>query len=417
MAVHLTERVVKAAVHDPARKTFLFDDECLGFALSLSTAGAKRFVLDYTIARRQRRVTIGAWPAWSVVAAREEARHLKREIDRGVDPLERRDEARDAATFGDLATLYREQHLPRLAPRNASDQESMLDKLILPEWRKRKVAEITPADVEKLLRAIAAGRARPAKAEPKNKRRAPLAPPRPTPVRANRCGEVLRKMFRLAVDAKMRPDNPAQGFFRRLENARETFLDRAEILRLAEVLAAQEDQGVAALLRMCMLTGARLGEVRCARFEQFNLSLGIWTKQAAQTKQRRVHRLPVSADMVALVRERREVVPADCPWLFPGEIDGQPVQDFRRFWRRVKSDAELPSNLRVHDLRHTFASLLASGGASLSMIGKLLGHTQSSTTERYSHLVDSALRNRVDEVGGLIRPALRVVDPAGAAAA
>lgn len=408
MRMHLTERAVKAAEPVPGRKIFLFDDECLGFALSISASGSKRFVLDYTIARRQRRMTIGAWPAWSVVAAREEAQLLKREIDRGVDPLDQRAAVRDAPTIADLARVYREQHLPRLARRNASDQESMLDKLILPEWSGRKVADITPADVERFLDKVALGRARPRKAKPKNKRRRPLAPARPTPVRANRCGEVLRKMFAIAISERMRADNPAAKFRKLPEVARESFLSPDEVVRLAQALEAAEDQRAADIIRLCMLTGARLGEVRCARFEQFNLALGIWTKQAAQTKQRRVHRLPVSPDTVALVRSRRAAVGADCPWLFPGEVEGKPVQEIRRFWARIKREAKLP-DIRVHDLRHTFASLLVSGGASLEMIGKLLGHTQAQTTDRYAHLLDSPLRAGVNAIGGLLRPHLRVV--------
>lgn len=408
MRMHLTERVVKAAEPVHGRKSFLFDDECLGFALSVSPAGAKRFVLDYTIARRQRRVTIGAWPAWSVVATREEAQLLKREVDRGVDPLGQRAAVRDAPTVADLARVYREQHLPRLARRNASDQESMLDNLILPEWSGRKVADITPSDVERLLDKVALGRARPRKEKPKNKRRKPLAPARPTPVRANRCGEVLRKMFAVAIAERMRADNPAAKFRKLPETARESFLSTEEVVRLAQALEAAEDQRAADIVRLCMLTGARLGEVRCARFEQFNLDLGIWTKQAAQTKQRRVHRLPISPDTAALVRSRRAAVGADCGWLFPGEVEGKPVQEIRRFWARIKREAKLP-DIRVHDLRHTFASLLVSGGASLEMIGKLLGHTQAQTTDRYAHLMDSPLRAGVNAIGGLLRPHLRVV--------
>lgn len=411
MRVHLTEKVVKAAEAQAGRKVFIFDDDCIGFALSISSAGSKRFVLDYYVAGRQRRVTIGAWPAWSVVAARAEAQVLKREVNRGVDPLARRDEAREASTVAVLADDYMKHHLPRLAARNASDQKSMLLRLVLPEWGRRKVAEITPLDVETLLDKVAEGRSRPAKAKPKNKRRRALAPARPTPIRANRCGEMLRKMFALAMVWKMRADNPASGFRRRLEVARETFLAMAEIERLADALAVAEDQRAAGIVRLCMLTGCRLGEARCARFDQFNLALGIWTKQAAQTKQRRVHRLPISADTAALVRLRKEAVPDGCPWLFPGEVEGQPVAEIRRFWRHLQEAVGI-EGVRLHDLRHTFASLLVSGGASLEIIGKLLGHTQAKTTQRYAHLMDSPLRAGVDAVGGLLRPRLRLIDTA-----
>lgn len=155
-----------------------------------------------------------------------------------------------------------------IAPTNDSDQKSMLEKLDLPEWKNRKVADITPTDVDRLLTKIAAGRARPSKKKPTQKRRKKLAPPEPTPVRANRAGEMLHKMFNLAMLWKMRPDNPTFGFRRRPEVARDRFLSFEEMERLANALAVDEDQRAASIIRLCMLTGARLGEVRTATFDR-----------------------------------------------------------------------------------------------------------------------------------------------------
>jgi integrase len=159
---------------------------------------------------------------------------------------------------------------------------------------------------------------------------------------------------------------------------------------------------------MCLLTGARVGEVRQSRFEQFNLELGIWAKPAATTKQRKVHRVPISDEVAAIVRQRQLMVPKGNPWLFPGDVPGQPVKEIRRFWRRMQATAEI-GDARIHDLRHTFASLLVSGGASLEMIGKLLGHTQMQTTQRYAHLLDAPLRAGLDAVASAVRPRLKVV--------
>ena len=407
MKARLTERVVKAA-EIGSRKYVMFDEDCAGFGLCVYLSERKTFVLIYRVAGRQRRLTIGTWPSWTVTAARDEARRLKRDIDRGVDPLDDRKSNRDAATVRDLIERFIDEHLPKLEATNARDQISMLQKLVLPEWRLRKVADITPHDVDKLLTKIAEGRARPAKSQLSGKRRKRLAPAKPTPVRANRVGEVLRKMFNLAVLWRMRADNPAMGFRKRPETARERFLSFDEIGRLADALANDEDQRAAGIIRLCMLTGARLGEARTATFDQFNLELAIWTKQAAYTKQRRVHRVPISHEAVALIRLRGEAVPKDCPFLFPGDVPGQPVIELKRFWGRMREKAEIP-DVRIHDLRHTFASLLVSGGASLEMIGKLLGHTQIGTTQRYAHLIESPLRAGVNAVGEILRPKLKVV--------
>tara|TARA_R110002096_G_scaffold432546_1_gene649544 strand:+ start:665 stop:1573 length:909 start_codon:yes stop_codon:yes gene_type:complete len=297
-----------------------------------------------------------------------------------------------------------------LAKTNASDQHSMLTKLVAPHWGRKLVTEITPHDVAKLLNIIAKGRARPSKEKPNNRARK-LQGAKPTPIRANRVGEVLRKMFTLAIGWGWRTDNPASGFKKRIENERERFLSQDEIGRLAEVLDAATDQRAAGIIRLCMLTGSRVGEVRQARFEQFNLELGSWSKPAASTKQRKIHRIPISAEVAAIVRQRQLLVPRGNPWLFPGDVPGQPVMEIRRFWINVQRDARLPG-VRIHDLRHTFASLLVSGGASLEMIGKLLGHTQMQTTQRYAHLLDSPLRAGVDAVASMFRPRPKIVHDA-----
>ena len=407
--IRLSEKVVKAA-KPRADDWQLFDEEVRGLAVVVYPSGSRAFQLSYRIAGRPRRIVIGRWPEWSVVAARERAGLLRREIDAGADPLAERLQARSAPRVADLVERFIAEHLPRLAPRNASDQESMLRQLVLPHWRGRLVEDITPADVERVLAIVAEGRARPSSRHQRNGR----AAARPTPIRANRCGEVLRKMFALAVTWRMRADNPAQAFRKRPEVERDRFLAPEEIERLAEALGAAEDQRGASIIRLCLLTGARLGEVRTARFEQFNLDLHIWTKQAATTKQRRVHRLPISVEVAAIVRQRRGAVPKGCAWLFPGDAlgaDGQPsgpVQELRRFWRGVCAQAGL-EDVRIHDLRHTFASLLVSGGSSLEMIGKLLGHTQAKTTQRYAHLMDSPLRAGVAAVADLVRPKPRLV--------
>jgi integrase len=217
------------------------------------------------------------------VAARKQAKDLRREIDEGIDPLNQRENAREAPRVSDITKRYLEEHTPHLTARNAADQHSIMGKLVEPDWGSRLVTEITKANVEKLLTKIAAGRARPSKAKPNN-RAHKLQGVKPTPVRANWVGEVLRKMFTLAIGWGWREDNPASSFRRRIENPRERFLCHEEIHKLAEALDAAEDRRAADIIRMCMLTGARVGEVRQAQFEHFNLEHLSWSKPASMTK-------------------------------------------------------------------------------------------------------------------------------------
>lgn len=410
----LTEAVVRAAVPAEGRDYQIFDTELRGFAVCIYRGGGRAFTLDYRYARRQRRMTFGRWPDWSVSSARTRARELRREIDAGGDPLASRDAVREAPRVADLIARYVEVHLTHLAERNAADQRAMMEKLITPAWGRMLVTEVSAYDVELLLTKIAEGRARPAKAKPNNRARK-LQGAKPTPVRANRVGEVVRKMFAYAVKWGWREDNPAMGFRRRLETPRERYLSQDEIARLAAALDAAKDARAAGIIRLCMLTGARVGEVRQARFEDFNLEHLSWTKPASTTKQRRVHRVPISDEAAAIVRQRRLAVVSGSPWLFPGDTPGQPVQEIRRFWRRIQKEAGI-EDVRIHDLRHTFASLLVSGGASLEMIGKLLGHSQMQTTQRYAHLMDSPLRAGVDAVASAFSLKPRLVHDADAAA-
>jgi integrase len=148
----------------------------------------------------------------------------------------------------------------------------------------------------------------------------------------------------------------------------------------------------------CLLTGARRGEVWSARWQDLDLDAGTWTKPADLTKQKRPHRLPLSPEAVAVLREVR----ADLPFTPFGSL-GESM--LRKAWTEVCKAADL-RNLRPHDLRHFHASLLASAGLSLPLIGRLLGHSSPATTARYAHLLDSALREATGQLG-------QVVDLAG----
>ena len=411
--IKLTEKVLRDATPVHGRDYQIFDSELRGFAVCIYRGGGRAFTLDYRHAGRPRRMTFGRWPEWSVAAARERAKELRRAIDAGADPLAERAAQRAAPRVSDLIERYCAEHLPKLSARSAVDQRSALTKMVAPVWGRKLVTEITPTDVDKLLTKIAEGRARPHKEKPNNRARK-LQGPKPTPVRANRIGEVLRKMFTLAVQWGWCEENPAQRFHRRIETPRERFLSKEEIARLAAALESAEDRRAAHIIQLCMLTGARLGEVRQARFEQFNLEHMSWSKPPTLTKQRRAHRVPISEEAATIVRQRRLLVPKGVPWLFPGDTPGQPVLEVRRFWARIQRECEI-EDVRIHDLRHTFASLLVSGGASLEMVGKLLGHSQMQTTLRYAHLMDSPLRAGVDAVASAFRPKPMLVHDADAA--
>jgi len=144
--------------------------------------------------------------------------------------------------------------------------------------------------------------------------------------------------------------------------------------------------------------------VLAARWDQFDLETGVWVKPSSHTKQKRLHRAPLSAGARLLLVEIKAAA-GSSEFLFPSELGTTGhLMDIKRAWASIKLAAGL-DGVRTHDLRHSYASILASSGLSLPVIGALLGHTQASTTQRYAHLFDDPLRLATDRVGAVVAAA------------
>ncbi len=146
---------------------------------------------------------------------------------------------------------------------------------------------------------------------------------------------------------------------------------------------------------MQLLTGARIGEVLNARWTDFDLWRGVWIKPSHHTKQKRTEHLPLSGSAVALLQSVQDERDQSSPFVFPGKDPSKPLRELKRFWKAVTSEAGL-DDYRIHDNRHTHASHLVSSGLSLAIVGKLLGHTNPLTTQRYAHLADDPLREAAE---------------------
>jgi integrase len=184
-------------------------------------------------------------------------------------------------------------------------------------------------------------------------------------------------MFTMSIRWQWRTDNPCRGVERNQEHKRRRYLSADELARLTVALARHPDQQSANIIRLLLLTGARRGEVLAARWVDFNAGFDIWVKPGATTKQKTEHQVPLNAPARQLLLELRSQVPADAEWLFPNS-DGSHRRDVKDAWASLCRAAKI-NNARVHDLRHTYASVLASAGHGLKIIGELLGHTQPST--------------------------------------
>jgi integrase len=381
MSARLTDKTVAKLPLPSAGNRIHYDSEVSGLGCRVTAAAARSFILEYrTRSGRKRRYTIGRVGEWSVGAARTEARELKKQIDRGEDPLADIRADREAPTVADLCERFSEEHLPKKRASTQQGYRTIIDGLILPKLRHMKVAEVTFADVDALHRRVTKGGA---------------------PYQANRAVAVLSKMFSLAMRWTWRPDNPAKGVERNQESKRERYLSADELKRLSEALTDCADQQGANIIRLLLLTGARRGEVFRMRWADLDLKVGIWTKPGATTKQATFHRVPLSAPARALLADlRRKADDDDAEFVFPSRVGGHRV-DIKKTWIALCKATKI-TGANVHDLRHTYASVLASSGHSLPVIGRLLGHTQPVTTARYSHLQDDPLRLATERAGAIL---------------
>lgn len=366
----LSDRVVSALKAPQSGSTIVYDTSLAGFGIRLTKAGSKAFILNYRFEGRERRITIGKFPTWTTLAAKKQAQVLRRDIDLGTDPLEVREDRRVAPTVKDLFARYKEEHLPTKAPRSAADDRSMWRNDILPRLGSRKVADLTPRDCDELHMQIAATR----------------------PVRANRILELFRKALNLSIRWGWIERNPASGCRRTVEEKRHRYLNEIEVGRLITALQEHQECVSADALLFMLFTGCRRGEALNAKWAQFDLERRIWTKASSETKQRREHRVPYSTAVAEILERRR--AETEGTHIFPGRL-GAPLTEVRKTWQSACKTAGL-NGVRVHDLRHTFASLVASTGQSLLVVGELLGHSTPQTTKRYAALYDEILRNATE---------------------
>lgn len=392
MAAKLTDAIVKALPAPATGSKITWDETVKGFGCRVTAAGARSFVLNYrTRAGQGRRFTIGSFPDWKTNAARAEAAEWKKRIDRGEDPLAELEAERTAPTVAGMLDRYAEERLPQLRPSTQRDYQRALGH-IRKALGRVKVADVTFDAMDRLHRAVS----------------------KQSTNEANRVAAVASRVFNLAIRWGWRADNPVRGIERNPEVKRERYLSPAELARLTVALTEHRDQQAADIIRLLLLSGARRGEVQAMRWVDLDLDAAVWTKPSAHTKQRKTHRVPLSDAAALLLRDLRRQATLGAEFVFPGRDGGHRVE-IKGNWAAICKAADI-SGARIHDLRHSYASILASAGLSLPVIGSLLGHTQAATTHRYSHLLDDPLRAATQRAADIItgRPSAEIVPIRGA---
>ena len=371
----LTRRAVEALKANGA-DTVYWDGELTGFGVRVRKSGRKNYVLQTRVRGKLRWFTIGQHGRITPDEARVAALEILAQAKMGVDPRDADAKRKAEPVMTELGRRFLEEYVPtHCKPSTQGEYRRSVTLFIDPAIGEMRIAEVERKDIAKLHFDL------------RNK-----------PYQANRTLGVLSKMFSLAEVWGLRPDgsNPCRHVKRYKENKRERFLSPEETERLGEVLreAEREMPSAVAALRLLLLTGCRLSEIQFLRWEY--VKDDCIELPDAKTGGRVV---PLGPEARAVLDElpREE----GNPWVIRGKLPGTHLTDLQRPWRRIRERAEL-EDVRIHDLRHSYASRALALGESLTMIGKLLGHTQVQTTARYAHLARDSIQNAAARITGSI---------------
>ncbi len=389
-------------------RDFLWDDALAGFGVAAFPTGRKVYVAQYRQSGRSRRANIGEHGRLTPDEARSLAKKLLGDVESGADPIEARREARAVRIFGEVAEDFMRQHVAaKRKCRTEASYREVLEKHIYPAIKSRRIIEVRRADMAKLHSAM-----------------------KPTPSAANRALALVSSIWNWAARREEvgAGANPCLGIERYAENSRERFLTSEEFARLGDALRLAETTGLewavdemkpkanrapkpesrlrtldpfaVAAIRLLILTGAHLREILHAQWRHVDFERGILLLPDSKTGKKPVY-LSAAALFILSALPRID----GNPHVIAGAKDGAPRVDLKKPWAAVTSAADL-EGVRLHDLRHSFASIGAGASMGLPIIGKLLGHSQPSTTARYAHLDADPMRRAVDAIGATISAAM-----------
>lgn len=387
----VTKRTVDALVCNDDRPTFLWDDILAGFGVKALPSGPKRYVVKYRTQgggrnAPQRWLTLGTHGQITPDQARQMAQQALAAVARGEDPQSEKFQRRSAPSLKDLWTRFEQEQLPRKKPHTQYDYRRLWSGLLEARFGNQRVETLSTNEVDRFHKSLST-----------------------RPYRANRALALLSRLMSLAEVWEMRSQNtnPCRAVDKFAEAHRQRFLSQSEIQAMNEaaealVMEKQITQGAAHAISLLLLTGARVGELLAAEWAWLDRERKVLALPDSKTGKKLVY----LSDAALEVLDKQSILSGKSDFVFPSHKKGKHFVGLPKSWAKVCARAGL-EGVRIHDLRHTAASIAVGQGASLPLIGKLLGHTQAQTTLRYAHVdVDPALVT-ANAIGSAVAKALR----------
>lgn len=360
-----------------AKRTYYRDSDAPGLALLVTPSGAKSFYFIRWCSGKTCfiRLQNGTYPAMTPDQARKVVSQLNGEVAQGKDPAEARRALRGELTLGDLFSEWiehKQQHGKR-----SWEQDQATFRRYLEPWKSWRLSSVTHRRIMDWHTKAGSDHG---------------------PYAANAGLRLMRAMFNWGIARHgLDLDNPVMGIKPFPEVKRESWIDADAMPRLLTAIEADSNPDMRDFFLLCLLTGARRGNVQAMRWDAVSLSGATWTIPSSEHKTRRPQCIPLSTPALTILQARYALY-GRCPWVFPSSSASGHLEEPKAAWKRIIDRAGL-SGIRIHDLRHTAASWMVNRGIPLAVIGKALGHTQPATTGRYAHLANDPVREALELSG------------------
>ena len=381
---------------------FLWDGDVTGFGLKISKGGRKSYVVKYRVGTGRkapsRRMTIGQHGSpWTVKQAREEAKRILGKVANGENPAEDRQNEKKQLTVSELCDDYIANGVRAKKPSTIATDKGRIERHIKPLIGKMRINDVTRKHVKRLMNDIADGKTA-TDIKTGHRGRAIVKGGKGT---ASRTIGLLGGIFSYAVDQDLLDINPVRGVKRFSDKSGERFLSQAELVTLGNVLVNAGDNPMAiAIVKLLVFTGARKGEIESLTWKMVDFEGGCLRLPDSKTGEKTIH---LNAGALQVLNEYKPMKVSN--FVFPAVKSDGYYLGTPKVWKILRQRADL-TDVRLHDLRHSFASIAVSAGASLPMIGALLGHKSTSTTQKYAHLQDDPLKATNQRVGDVLELAL-----------